>query len=59
MMFRLLLLGLLFYLAARVLGLIFKPSSESDIEIKGKSESKPLNVDENDIDDVDFKDIKE
>ncbi|MBD3376681.1 hypothetical protein GF406_16720 [candidate division KSB1 bacterium] len=56
---RLLLLGIMFYLASKVLALIFKPSAQSDVEIKGESESKPLDLDENDIDDVDYKDLNE
>ncbi len=59
MLIRLLLLGIVFYLASKVLALIFKPSAQSDIEIKGESKSKPLDLDENDVDDVDYKDINE
>ena len=56
---RLLLLGIMFYLARKVLALIFKPSAQSDIEIKGESKSKPLDLDENDIDDIEYKDLGE
>jgi hypothetical protein len=56
-MIRLFLLGIALFLAARVIGSLFK--SPSKTEVKGKSEKDSLNLSEEDVIDVDYKEIKQ
>ncbi|HNR66488.1 MAG TPA: hypothetical protein PKN04_03815 [bacterium] len=58
MLFRLALLALVFYGTSKLLALFFKPSRPSET-VQGKSKSKPLNVSDNEIQDVDFKEVDE
>jgi hypothetical protein len=58
MFLRLILLAILFFLTTKILGLFFKTNG-SDVEVKGKAKSDPLDVPDNDIQDVDFKEYKE
>ena len=56
-MIRLLLLGLALFLASRVVGGLFK--SESTTKVNGESKNEPLELSEDDVIDVDFKEIKD
>ncbi len=53
-MIRLLLLGLAVWLAAKVFGSFFKPS-EPPVEVRGNTKNKPLDLTDEDVEDVDFK----
>ncbi len=57
-MIRLLLLGLAIYIAAKVIGGLFKPS-KPPVEVHGTSKKQPLDLNREDIQDVDFKETKE
>ncbi len=58
MLFRLLFLGLAFYFAARIVGGLFK-SSDSSVEVRGKSKNEPLDLSDDDVIDVDFKETED
>jgi len=51
--FRLIIFGLLFYLAAKLVGALLSPKSRT--EVRGRSKSKPLDLSDKDIEDVDYK----
>ena len=55
-MMRLLLLGLALFLASRILGGLIKNAPTS--EVKGESEKESLDLSEEDVQDIDFKEIK-
>ena len=57
-MFRFLFLGLAFYLAARIVGGLFKPT-DSGTTVKGKRKNAPLELSDDDVIDVDFKETKD
>jgi hypothetical protein len=57
---RLILLILIFYLTYRLLSLLLRPGTpKTKTDIKGKADSKPLDYSDNDIQDIDYKDINE
>jgi len=55
---RLILMGLLIYLAYKLIKDVLK-RSHREPEVKGNPQSKPLNLDKADIVDADFEEIKE
>jgi len=55
-MIRLLLLGLALYLAARIVGGLIK--SPQNTPVKGQSKKESLDLSDQDVEDVDFKEIK-
>lgn len=57
-MVRYILLGLAFYLATKVVGGLFKPESENKATVKGEAKKQTLDFSEDDIVDVDFKEVK-
>lgn len=56
-MIRLLFLGIALYLAARILGGLFK-TPEKRVEVKGDSKKTSLDLSDEEIEDIDFKEIK-
>ena len=52
--FRLLILGLFFYIAAKLVASLFS-AAKSRTEVRGRSKSKPLDLSDKDVEDVDFK----
>ncbi|HEX9652781.1 MAG TPA: hypothetical protein VGA99_03645 [bacterium] len=57
---RLLLYGIIFYLAYKILRALLHGRSAPHSEVRGKSESKPtLDLRNQDVEDIDFKEIKE
>lgn len=58
MIFRLLLLGIAIYLGSRIVGGLFKPPRPTSA-VKGKSKNKPLDLSDDEVIDVDFKETKE
>jgi len=57
-MLRLLLLAFAIYLATRIVGGLFKPAKPSD-EVRGTSKNTPLDLSEDDVIDIDFKETKD
>ena len=57
-MIRLLLLGIAIYIASRVLGGLLRPSKPPS-EVGGKAKNEPLDLSNQDIEDVTFKETKE
>ena len=56
-MFRLLFLGLALYLASRIVGGLFK--SKPTEEVGGASKNEPLDLSEDDVIDIEFKETKD
>ena len=57
-MFRYIIYGLVIYWMIKLLKNVVKPA-KPDVEIKGKSKAKPLDLSNEDVEDVDFKETKE
>ncbi|GBD94882.1 hypothetical protein BMS3Abin05_02498 [bacterium BMS3Abin05] len=55
--FRLLFWGIILYLGYKLVKDIFKPK-QKDTEVHGKAKTKPLDIDESQIEDAEFKEIK-
>ncbi|MBN1542365.1 hypothetical protein JW992_09490 [candidate division KSB1 bacterium] len=53
---RLAVLALFFYLATKILAILFKPQKPPR-KVDGQPQSKPLDVSDNEIEDVDFKEL--
>ena len=58
-MMRYLLMGLALFVAAKVIGGLSKPESENKTTVKGEAKKESLDLSEDDIVDVDFKEVKE
>ncbi len=58
MLFRFLFLGFLIYWAYKLIVSLL-PSRKSDIEVNGKSSNEPLDLSDSDVEDVDYKEIKD
>ncbi len=58
MLFRFLFLFFLIYWAYKLIVSLF-PSKKSDIEVNGKSSNEPLDLSDSDVEDVDYKEIKD
>ena len=58
-MIRYILLGLAFFLATKIVGGLFKPASDNKTTVKGEAKKQSLDLSEDDIVDVDFKEVKE
>ncbi len=57
---RLILLILIFYLTYRLLSLLLRPgTAKKKPNIRGKADSQPLDYSDNDVQDIDYKDINE
>ncbi|MBN1558983.1 hypothetical protein JW998_01945 [candidate division KSB1 bacterium] len=56
-MLRLLFLGMALYLAARVIGGLIR-SPRHTVDIKGESKKESLDLSKEDVEDVDYKEIK-
>ena len=54
MLFRLLILGLIFFLSAKLLGALLT-TPKSDSEVRGRANKKPMDLSKEDVEDVDFK----
>ena len=54
MLIKLIIFGLVIYFVSK---LFFKPVGKSNTDIKGKAKSKPLDTDNNEIQDIDFKEL--
>jgi len=50
--------GILIYWAIRIFVKIFS-SGKSNVEVKGKSQKDPLDLRDQEVEDIDFKEIKE
>jgi hypothetical protein len=57
-MFRLLFFGLALYIASRIVGGLFK-STDTSSKVGGASKNEPLDLADEDVIDVDFKEIKD
>ena len=57
-MFRLLFMGLALYLASRIVGGLFK-SKPSSNDVRGETKSKALDLSDDDVIDIDFKESKD
>ena len=55
-MLRFALLALIFYVVSKLLSFFFKPQNPPE-KVGGEAKSKPLDVPENNIEDVDFKEV--
>lgn len=58
-MMRYILLGLAFFLAAKIAGGLFKPASDNKTTVKGESKKESLDLSDDEVIDVDFKEVKE
>lgn len=58
MLFRILILGLLIYWAFRIVTHLFSPP-KSNVEVKGTSSKTPLDLSDQDVEDVEYKEIKD
>ena len=58
MFFQYLIVGILIYWAIRIFVKIFS-SGKSNVEVKGKSQKDPLDLRDQEVEDIDFKEIKE
>ena len=58
MLFRILILGLLIYWAFRIGSRLFS-SPKDNVEVKGSSSKTPLDLSDQDVEDVDYKEIKD
>lgn len=56
-LFRLILWGLILYLGFRFFRSFFQGQPREKQEVHGKSKNKPLDLNKEDIEDVDFKDL--
>ncbi|MBN1480399.1 hypothetical protein JXA70_09020 [candidate division KSB1 bacterium] len=56
-MIRLLFIGIALYLAARILGGLFSTPAKK-VEVKGDSKKDALDLSDEDVEDVDYKEIK-
>ncbi|MBN1464407.1 hypothetical protein JXA02_01505 [candidate division KSB1 bacterium] len=56
-MLRLLFLGLALYISARVVGSLMR-SPKSTVDVKGHSKKESLDLSKEDVEDVDYKEIK-
>jgi hypothetical protein len=52
-------MGLALFLAAKVIGGLSKPESDSKTTVKGEAKKESLDLSDDDIVDVDFKEVKE
>ena len=57
-MLRYIIYGLVIYWMIKLLKNVIK-TTKPDVEIKGKSKAKPLDLSKEDVEDVDFKETKE
>ncbi len=57
-MMRYILLGLAFYLATKVVGGLFKSPSENKTTVKGEAKKQSLDLSDDDVVDIDFKEVK-
>ena len=57
-MMRLIFLGIALFLASRIIGGLFKSTKESSVEVKGDSKKESIDFSKQDVEDVDFKEIK-
>ena len=57
-MMRLIFLGIALFLASRILSGLFKSTKESSVEVKGDSKKDAIDLSKEDVEDVDFKEIK-
>ncbi len=57
-MLRYIIYGLVIYWMIKLLKNVVK-TTKPDVEIKGKSKAKPLDLSKEDVEDVDFKETKE
>lgn len=58
-MIRYVLLALAFFLATKIMGGLFKPASEHKTTVKGESKNDTLDLSDDDVIDVEFKEVKE
>ncbi len=58
-MIRYILLGLALYLATKVVGGLFKSAPENKTSVKGEGKKQSLDLMDDDVVDIDFKDVKE
>ncbi|HNW59741.1 MAG TPA: hypothetical protein PKI62_08715 [bacterium] len=58
MLFRLIVLAILFYVAIKVFGLLFSGGTkEQDAQVRGASQTNPLDLSGKDVEDVEYKEL--
>lgn len=58
MFIRLIIWGLIFYLAYKLVTNLLSTSANSKTKVEGKSRNKPLDLSDQDVEDADYEDIK-
>ena len=58
MLFRLIILALLFYLVTRIVALMFaSKGNDQGTKVRGSSQTNPLDLSDEDVEDVDYKEL--